>query len=282
MTQGATPHPHPLAPSDLVGLAHAAWRHGETHCVDCGDYHQIWGVLRAAGLHGGLEADEPDLAPRLAAALSPGARVLIAGSADPGVLDLVVRTAAGTPLDILVVDICATPLAVIGELHPYAGMAVRTAQIDLTELDHVGCWDVIVSHSMLPHVPAELRVEVLMRLHRSMAPGGTLVLVARTFQARVQSSAVEERAASAKQKLSKVASSGIPLPASLAEIEAVIYRRADKRVARLWDLETPEEIADLLTRGGFEVTESAKLVERTHETAVGQERAKESYVFVAR
>lgn len=272
----------PLSPDDLPGLALAAWRHGERHCVDCGGYHQIWGVLRAAGLHGGLGADEPDLAPRLAAALSPGARVLIAGSADPGILDLVVRTAAGTPLEILVADICATPLAVIGELQPYAGMTVRTAQIDLTELDHVGCWDVIVSHSMLPHVPTELRIEVLKRLHRAMAPGGRLVFVARTFQALVQGSAAEETAALAQQALSRVVSSGIPLPASLAEIEALIHRRSDRRIGRLWDLATPEEIADLLTLGGFEVIECAKLVERTHETAVGQARAKGSYLFVAR
>ena len=281
MTEDAMSHRPLLAPDDLVGLAHAAWRLGERHCVDCGGYHQIWSLLRAAGLHGGLGADSPELGPRLAAALAPGARVLIAGSADAGILNLVVRTAAGMPLDILVADLCATPLALIGELQPYAGVTVRTEQIDLTKLDHIGCWDVIVSHSMLPHVPADLRVEVLKRLHRALAPGGRLVFVARTFQSAV-SGAAEETADLAQQALDRVVSSGIPLPAALADIEALIHRRSEQRVSRLWDLATSEEIADLLALGGFEVTETARLTERTHETAVGQARAKASYLFVAR
>ncbi|WP_340644187.1 class I SAM-dependent methyltransferase [Phenylobacterium sp.] len=271
-----------LSPDDLVGLAQAAWRHGERHCVDCGGYHQAWGILRAAGLHGGLGADETDLAPRLAAALSPGARVLVAGSADPGILDFVVRTAAGTPLDILVADLCATPLSVIGDLKPYPGMTVRTQQVDLAELDHLDSWDVIVSHSMLPHVPAELRIEVLKRLRRALAPRGRLVFVARTFQAAVRDSAAEEKAAWAQQTFSRVASSGIPMPASLAEIEALIHRYSVKRRAPPWDLATPEAIADLLTLGDFEVMEIVKMADRTHETAVGQARAKESYLFIAR
>ena len=170
-----------LSPDDLVGLAHAAWRHGLSHCVDCGGYHMTWGSMRAAGLRRGLAADEPFLLPRLASALAPGARVLIAGSADPGVLDLVVRSSAGTPLTILVADLCGTPLAVIDELEPYLGIEVRTEQIDLRDLDHVGCWDVIVSHSMLPHVPHGDRLQVLRGLRRALAPNGKVIFVARTF-----------------------------------------------------------------------------------------------------
>ncbi|MFD3263064.1 methyltransferase domain-containing protein [Phenylobacterium ferrooxidans] len=268
-----------LSPHDLIGLARAGWRHGATHCVACDGYHQVWGSLRAAGLNAGLASDEQGLAPQIAAALSPGAHVLVAGAADPALLDLVVRTASGMPLSILVADLCRTPLAVIDELEPYAETDVLTEQLDLTRLDHVARWDLILSHLMIAHVPAGDRVEVLKRLRRALAPGGRLILVARTVGEAARDEAADDEAAWVDRTLARLASRGVPTPGAPGEFDALLRVYAAHRTDRLWDLATPEAIAGLLTAGGFEVVEFARLARADREPGAD---GKARYVFVAR
>ncbi|MES2722359.1 MAG: class I SAM-dependent methyltransferase [Pseudomonadota bacterium] len=269
-----------ISPDDLPGLAQAAWRHGARHCVACGGYHRVWGVLRAAGLNGGLASDEPILAPRIAAALAPGARVLVAGAADPALLDLVVRTAAGMPLAITVADLCRTPLEVIGQLPPYTGVVVETEQVDLTQLDHLGRWDLILSHLMLAHVPPESRIEVLNRLRRALAPRGRLVLVARTVRDEVKAEAAGDQAAWTARTLARLTAAGILPPGAPGEFQALLERYAAHRTKRLWNLATPGAIADLLTAGGFEVEDVARMTRANRAPDEADDKAR--YVFVAR
>ncbi|WP_310541194.1 class I SAM-dependent methyltransferase [Phenylobacterium sp.] len=269
-----------ISPDDLPGLAQAAWRHGARHCLACGGYHRVWGVLRAAGLNGGLASDEPALAPRIAAALDPGARVLVAGAADPALLDLVVRAAAGMPLAITVADLCRTPLEVIGQLPPYVGIVVKTLKIDLAELDHKARWDLILSHLMLAHVPPENRIEVLSRLRRSLAPGGRLVLVARTVRDEVKAGAAGDQAAWTARTLARLAAAGIPPPGAPSEFQALLERYAAHRTDRLWNLATPEAIADVLTAGGFEVEDVARISRANRAPDEADDKAR--YVFVVR
>ncbi|MDO8801741.1 bifunctional 2-polyprenyl-6-hydroxyphenol methylase/3-demethylubiquinol 3-O-methyltransferase UbiG [Phenylobacterium sp.] len=269
----------PLAPDDLPGLAQAAWRHGARHCVACGGYHRVWGTLRAAGLNGGLASDGPDLEPRIAAALAPGAKVLVAGAADPALLDLVVRTAAGIPLEITVADVCRTPLEVIGELRPYARMSVRTEQIDLTRLDRAGRWDLILSHLMIAHVPPGDRIEVLTRLRRALTPKGRLILVARTISGAAREDAPGDEDAWVNRTQAQLAASGLPGLGAPGEFEGLLRSYAAHRTERLWDLATPQAIADLLAAGGFEVDGFARMARAGRDPARADDKAR--YVFVA-
>lgn len=271
--------PSLLSPDDLTGLARAAWRHGARHCVACGGYHRVWGALRAAGMNAGLASDEPELAPRLAAALHPGAQVLVAGAADPALLDLVVRTAAGTPLEITVADLCRTPLEVIGDLKPYAGVTLRTEQVDLTRLSHTGRWDLILSHLMLAHVPPQDRVAMLTRLRGALAPGGRLILVARTIAEGARESAADDEAAWTARTLARLAAAGVPRLGEAGEFETLLAAYAAQRTDRLWELATPEAIAGLLAAAGFEVTDIARSTRADREPAADR---KARYVFVAR
>ncbi|MDO8379095.1 bifunctional 2-polyprenyl-6-hydroxyphenol methylase/3-demethylubiquinol 3-O-methyltransferase UbiG [Phenylobacterium sp.] len=271
-----------LSPNDLVGLAQAGWRLGARLCVDCGGSHRIWGTLRAAGMASGLTVDEPDLAPRLAGVIAPGARVLIAGSADGALLDLVVRATKSRPLEILVIDRCATPLAVIEATEPYAGVTVRTRQLDLTKLEGAERWDVIVSHSLLPHLPPAALIEALRRMRGALAPGGRLILVARTFHPTTDQGAADFPRIWTRQALERITAAGVPIPEPAEDFDAALRRHAEARSRPQWDLATGEAIAEQLTRGGFEVLETAKIQGESRSIPIRRAREKQGYVFVAR
>jgi len=271
----------PLAPDDLIALARAGWRLGAQHCTACGGYHRMWGALRAAGVVGGADADEAVLAPLLTRALTPGARVLLAGSADPGILDMVARAAGATPLQVLVADICATPLKVIEALRPYPAIQVETLRLDLTTLDHEAAWDVIVSHSMLPFVGPEARLEILTRLRRALAPGGRLLLAMRSASAMEDADAARHDEAWIARAKAKIARSGIPLPGPADAFDAALTRYAALRPARLWAT-TPEQVEDLLRSVGFRQVETFRSQESSALTIGDRTYAKRGYILEAR
>ena len=130
-------------------------------------------------------------------------------------------------------------------------------------------------------MPPGDRLQVLRGLRRALAPNGKLIFVVRTFHSVVEGQVEDEQAIWAQQTLAHISASGISLPAPILEFKAQIQRNAARRRKVAWELASPEEIADLLTAGGFRVTDYARMADRKHKTAYNQARAKGSYVFVA-
>ena len=282
MTDDPDPSRDLLDPSDLIGLAAAGWRLGQDRCAGCGGYHRIWGTLRAAGVVGGTGADEAILTPLLAALLKPADRVFLAGSADPGLLDLVARAAGQIPLTLSVADLCATPLAVIAQLRRQAAISVSTRRLDLADLEDVGQWDLILSHSMLPFVPPTQRLEILVRLRRALALEGRLVLAARTSANLTAAEAAVHDEAWTTRARKRIADAGVPLPGPAEAFDADLATFAARRQGQLGGFETAEMIAGLLEQAGFEVLQSLKSQETTRLHLGGGTHSRQSYVFVAR
>jgi hypothetical protein len=272
---------HDLQPDDLVGLAQAGWDVGETLCTECSGYHRVWGVLRASGIVGGTRVDEPVLAPLFDRLVRPGARILLAGSADPGLLDLVCRSASARPIQVTVADLCPTPLRVIEALRPYPGVEVRTAQMDLTRMEDGPQWDLIVSHSMLPFVPEAARTAVVRGLKAALAPGGRLVVVARTSHAMAPGQVAAHDEAWLSRARQRIRDSGTPLPGPAQAFDAALAAFARLRRGQIWDLATPQAIAGLIADGGCEVFETLDSEESTRLDLDGRSHARRSYVFVA-
>ena len=263
---------------DLDAQAREGWRLGALHCT-CDGYHQLWSLLRQAGVVGGTRLDAPILSPLLGELLADGADVLIAGAADGAQLELLAAAAAGRRLRVTVADRCAAPLQLITQLAPLPGVSVETLQADLSWIRRTGAWDLILSHSMLPFVAPEARPGLLRSLHAALRPQGRLVLVVRT-SAGLSSEALAQHDAAwlahARDRLSAV-----PLPGAPADVEARLQRYVHARRARSAALPTPEAAEALLRDAGFWIEQAIAGEESTALELDGRRRAARSYVFVA-
>lgn len=167
---------------DLPALAAAQFARATLHCSSCRPYHALWGYLRLTRQVGGVEADEPHLAPLLGQMLGHGhGRVLIAGSADSGVTAMVHRAAvgAGASPRITVVDRCATPLLACQHFAAAHGIDLRVIRADLLDSAVDGEFDLIVAHSVLQFFTVHERRMALSTLRRLLSPRGQLLMVSR-------------------------------------------------------------------------------------------------------
>ncbi len=267
---------------DLPALAKAGWTLGERLCTHCGGFHRVWGTLRSAGVVGGVEADEAVLLPLLRDLTPDGTRVFIGGSADPGILQLLLRAAEGRALEVLVTDLCKTPLAVIEALEPQAGLSLRTKELDITRLDAIGGYDLILSHSLLPFLTPADRHDALVRMRKALAPGGHLVIAARTAAPLNSEEAAGHDEAWLNRAWTRIAASGSELPADRATFEPLLKAFAAERPKRLWDLGTPEAISAMIEAAGLKVVSCQESRATTGLNLAGRTKAKQSYVFVTR
>jgi SAM-dependent methyltransferase len=266
---------------DVEAQARAAWDMGSQLCTSCGAYHQVWGLMRLAGVVGGTKVDEDFLGPVLGSVNAGQGRILIAGAADAGLLQLVAHALPGRSLDVCVADRCPAPLALIDRIEAPDRVSIRTMQLDLRELTEERRYDLILSHSMLSFVPAASRVPFLDRLRRALVPGGTLLLVLRTAPKPTEAAAVAhddvwferaKRLFADHQELSRFA--GPELPLRLKEYTVV-------RTSRLHAFHNPEEVTDLLRDAGFVLVQHQESGESTRLEAAGQTIAKKSHIFIA-
>ena len=267
-----------LRVDDLDALAREGWRLGGRHC-GCNGYHQLWGLLRQAGVVGGTRLDEPVLTPLLRERLADGMRVLVAGAADPAQLGLLARAGDGKRLLVTVADRCAAPLALIARLEPIAGLAIETHQGDLAALDRTEAWDLILSHSMLPFVAPDARRTVLRELRAALRPGGVLVLVVRTAPGVSAAELAGHDAAwltHARRRLSRV-----PLPGPAEAVDALLRKHAVDRRARVASSPTREAVEALLGDSDYRLTQVLPGPESTALELDGRRVAARSYVFVA-
>lgn len=165
---------------DLPSQARRALGVGRTLCACDGHYHALWSSLRAADVANSLKREEPRLASLIAPFVRDGARVMIGGSADTGVLCAIGRIYAPQTPSLTVIDRCRAPLQLIAEFTAANGIACRTVNFNLLDLDGKEQWDLIVLH----YTPDFLEPRVHERLFRSvalsLAPGGALILAAMT------------------------------------------------------------------------------------------------------
>lgn len=172
----------PLPVEDLPTLAAAQFARATLHCSACRPYHALWGYLRLTRQVGGVEADEPHLAPLLRQMLGDGhSRVLIAGSADSGVTAMVHRAAvlAGAAPRITVVDRCGTPLLACQHFAAAHGIDLQVLKADLLDSSIEGEFDLIVAHSVLQFFAVHKRQMALSALRRLLSPRGQLLMVSR-------------------------------------------------------------------------------------------------------
>jgi SAM-dependent methyltransferase len=271
-----------LAINDLPALARAGWTLGESLCTACGGFHRVWGTLRCAGVVGGVEADEAVLLPLLRDLTPDGTRAFIGGSADPGILEILLRAAQGRSLDVVVTDLCPTPLAVIETLAPQPGLTLTTEVMDITQLDVTAGYDLILSHSLLPFLTPSDRHEALMRMRRALAPGGHLVIAARTASPLSAEEAADHDEAWLSRAWARIAARDCDLPGPREAFEPLLEAFAAERPKRLWDLGTPEAISAMFEAAGLEILSCQESRATTALNLAGKVKTKQSYMFVTR
>jgi hypothetical protein len=164
---------------DLLDLAEFEFHAAQEGCVDCKEYHALWGYGRLAGLNDGLSTDADVVAPLLAKFAPRGARILIAGAADAGLLALTAQSTRHADPQITVADRCATPLAVCRHYAQAHGLAIETIIADLTRTSPKGPFHLVIMHNLLLFIPAAQRVPLLRLTAHSLAKNGMLLLVNR-------------------------------------------------------------------------------------------------------
>jgi len=165
---------------DLIWQARRGLELGRAFCRCEGHYHSLWGALRAAGVSTGLKSEEPLLASLIYPFIRDNARVMIGGSADPGVLCAVGRIYSPSRPRITVIDKCRAPLELIREFTAIKGLACRTLNLDLFDLDGSEQWDQIILHYTPDFMEPKIHGRLFRTLARSLASGGTLVCAAMT------------------------------------------------------------------------------------------------------
>jgi hypothetical protein len=171
---------HETWSEDLLSQGRRAVAVGRALCTCEGHYHTLWGSLRAADVGDRLRREEPLLASLISPFIRDEARVMIGGSGDQGVFCTIGRIYAPSRPVITVIDRCKAPLELIREFAAAKGLACRTLNLDLLDLDGSEQWDQIVLHYTPDFVDPLIQGRFFRSLALSLAPGGTLVCAAMT------------------------------------------------------------------------------------------------------
>jgi SAM-dependent methyltransferase len=215
-------------------------------------YHVLWSILRAADITGSLRYQEDEaLTPVLRPLLQSGTRVLIAGSADTGTLCVAGRIAGALRPQFTVLDRCPAPLRLIEEFATARQLACRTLRVDLLALDEGARWDVVLVNYTLQYVAAADRGQVLKNLARSLAPGGTLICVAKTGVPLSPSQAADSQSAWLDKARRKFRAAELDLRLAPSEVDEMLIMAAAGRTARRLQLPTEEELVRGLHEAGL-------------------------------
>jgi SAM-dependent methyltransferase len=237
---------------DLRQLAVEAWEVAGRLCGSCRNLHVLWPFQRLAGSPGQDVAIIHPVLNRLLSAA--GRRVLIAGCADTGLLALVVR-AANPGTAITVVDQCETPLELCQRFAKRWAIAVDTNHLDLTELTATSTFDVVFAHELLQHIPADRRVDTLLRMRHSMRADGRLVLVFHTSN-RVDGNLIAAYRQHFPQHLiERLEVNGIELPEAREAFRRRAEAYSDEWRKREGALGSRADVEGLLGAAGFDIEE---------------------------
>jgi hypothetical protein len=165
---------------DLPAQAQRALAVGRVLCACDGHYHTLWGTLRASGASNSLKSEEPLLASLIKPYVRDGARVMIGGAADPGVLCAMGRIYSPVTPMLTVVDRCEASLELVRQFAATKGIASRTLNRNLLDLDGSEQWNQIVLHYTPDFLDPPLHGRLFQALARALTPGGTVVCAAMT------------------------------------------------------------------------------------------------------
>jgi SAM-dependent methyltransferase len=164
---------------DLTTLAPYGFEVAQESCVDCREYHSLWGFERLSGVKNNGFKTEGDLLNPLLRALPHKGKVLIAGAADAGLLAFVVQSIHDLQPRITVADRCGTPLAVCKRYADQCGLSIDTELVDLNKTALAAQYDLIFAHNVLLVQTPELHGVFLSNVGKSLSAGGRFVLVNR-------------------------------------------------------------------------------------------------------
>ncbi len=233
---------------DLPALAAEAYGLSAHLCGACRDFHALWPYRRLTRMVGAVESGGAELAVALADLFAAGQRrVLIAGAADTGVLALAARAGARHPIDVTAADACATPLELCRRFAASRSLPLETVQLDLTTITAEREYDVVIAHSLLQFIAPDRRLDLVVRLARSLRRGGRLVVVFNTGQPLAADALPGYRRDYASWIVEALGRMNIPLPAPEAEFRA----RFASFQSREGSHAGAEEVDDLLRSGGF-------------------------------
>jgi hypothetical protein len=245
------PAPDPWS-EDLVWQARRALELGRAHCSCPGRYHWLYGTMRASGVVASLKSEEPRLAAILKPLLRDDMRVMIGGSADPGLFCALGRIIRSPAADITVVDRCGAPLELIREFALTRGLACRTLNRDLLDLDGREQWDLVLSHYTLNFIPPELRERFFTSLASALAPRGVLVCAAMTGNRITHDDEPRLAAAFAQRSREAWTQMGLP-PSDRAALEDIlqIYAADTTAMRLIWP--SADELHSRLREARLEV-----------------------------
>jgi hypothetical protein len=238
---------------DLPSQARRGFELGSALCACEGHYHTLWGALRTAGLNNTMKGEAQILASMMAPFLRGGARVMIGGSADPGVLCGIGRIYAPQMPIWTVIDKCRAPLAVIGEFSSMKGLACRTLNLDLLELDGSEQWDQIVLHYTPDFMEATVRSRLFRSLAASLAPGGVVVCATMTGASIPFDRKPELEAAFLARAVAALENTMMAEYAATPRFAEQLRSYTACRMTRRLRLPTAEGVCDLMEQTGLQI-----------------------------
>ena len=209
---------------ELVDLAAYGFRVACETCLQCRDYHAVWGYERLARVKGNGFESERDILGILFRDYTPQrGRIMIAGAADAGLLALIAQEARYREPRITVVDRCVTPLSICRRFAASHDLKIATAQQDLASGPFTPSHTLALAHNVLLHMPVPQWSEFLRNTRLSLDRGGVLVLVQRVKASTPSANLRPPPAEYAERTLTELSARNIALP----EAEARFRRRLE-------------------------------------------------------
>jgi trans-aconitate methyltransferase len=153
--------------------------------------------------------------------------------------------------DFTVLDRCPAPLKHIQEFAAERAIPCRTILADLTTYSDKGSWDIVLVHYTFQFILPEHRVNVVERLARSLAPGGTLVCVDKEVPPISTADASAAAAAWREKSWRKLQAEGLgsALPASL--YDELLDQAAEGRTLRRITIPSAAQLIEGMGRAGL-------------------------------
>lgn len=175
-----------LTSAPLAKLAASALCHrgaGE----DCAWYHGFWQYLRILGIVAAPERHAGFYARALGGLAKSGdyRRILISATADYAMLAHLLHAygrdcgRGAENIEITVLDICETPLMLCKWYGARQGVRIETQACDIVQWQTTRQFDLIITHSFLPMLPAPARQSLVAKWQDVLRPGGKVVSTTR-------------------------------------------------------------------------------------------------------
>jgi SAM-dependent methyltransferase len=244
---------------DLPQLAADSFDLAGQLCGDCKNFHMLWPYHRLAQAAGG-DIGIPRVQSALKSLLSQsGRKILIGGSADSGLLAVVARTAS-SGADITVLDRCETPLELCRRFASRWSLPIKTMHLDLQDLSIKSRFDVVFIHMLLQFIPSGQHLDTLVRVRRSLRPGGRMLLAFRINTHTENSPAVDSWRYYATHLIKCLKANKIPLPEPCEQLRDRLQIYVEERRERQNTYSDRAEVEALVKASGFDIENIAPIV----------------------